>query len=135
MRITTYVISLANAQGEFHDHLQQLANLGAGFDAQGGQMAKLYEPNTPEQLAADLELLIGGAVGCDIALNGDVDPNRACEGEITINDQPLACNDPNGWTLIDSRHIRIEGSACENLKTNSSAVIRADFDCTIFNPQ
>jgi hypothetical protein len=135
MLITTYVISLANAQGEFHDHLQQLANLGAGFDAQGGQVAKLYEPSTPEQLAADLELLIGGAVGCDIALNGDVDPNRACEGEITLNDQPLPCNDSNGWTLIDSRHIRIEGAACEELKNNMSAVVRADFDCTIFDPQ
>lgn len=135
MLITTYVISLASAQGEFHDHLQQLANLGAGFDAQGGQMAKLYEPNTPEQLAADLELLIGGAVGCDIALNGDVDPNHVCEGEVTLNDRPLPCDDPNGWSLIDSRHIRIEGAACEELKNNASAVIRADFDCNIFDPQ
>jgi hypothetical protein len=135
MMITTYVISLANAEGEFHNHLQELANLGAGFDAQGGQMAKLYEPSTPEQLAADLELLIGGAVGCDIALNGDVDPNRVCEGEVTLNDQVLGCNDPNGWSLIDSRHIRLEGSACEQLKSDATAVVRADFDCNIFNPQ
>jgi len=135
MQITTYVVSLAGAQGEFHDHLQQLANLGAGFDAQGGQMATLYEPSTPEALAADLELLIGGAVGCDVALNGEVNVNAACQGTVKLNDQPVACNDPNGWILLDSRHIRLQGAACEQLKNDMTISLEADFPCSIFDPQ
>lgn len=134
MGITTYVVSLAGAEGEFHDHLQQLANLGKGFDAQGGQEATLYEPSTPEQLAADLELLIGGAIGCDIALNGSVNVNAACQGTVTLNEQPVACNDPNGWTLIDPRHIRLQGAACEQLKNDMSISLKANFPCSIFDP-
>lgn len=130
--VTTYVISLANAQGEFHDHLQELANLGAGMNA--GGTAKLYEPSTPEELAADLELLIGGAVGCDIALNGDVDPNAACQGQVTLNGQPIACEDPNGWTLIDSRHIRLQGAACDQLMRDMTVALAASFPCTVFDP-
>jgi hypothetical protein len=135
MGITTYVVSLAGAQGEFHEHLQQLANLGKGFDAQGGQMATLYEPSTPEALAADLELLIGGAVGCDVALNGEVNVNAACQGTVTLNEQPVACNDPNGWVLIDPRHIRLQGAACEQLKNDNTISLKADFPCSIFDPQ
>lgn len=135
MGITTYVISLAGAQGEFHDHLQQLANLGAGFDAQGGQQAMLYEPSTPEQLAAALETLIGGAVGCDIALNGDVNVNAACQGTVTLNNQPVACNDPNGWILLDSRHIRLQGSSCDQFKNDMNASFKANFPCSIFDPE
>lgn len=131
--ITTYVVSLANSQGEFHDHLQQLANLGKGMDANSGT-AKLYEPDTPEQLAADLELLIGGAIGCDIALNGEVNPNAACQGSVTLNGQPIACNDPNGWMLVDSRHIRLQGSACDQLMRDMNVSLKADFACSIFDP-
>lgn len=134
MGIKTYVISLANAQGEFHDHLQQLANLGAGLDANASTPTKLYEPSTPEELSADLELLIGGAVGCDIALNGEVDPNAACQGSVRLNGQALGCNDPNGWTLLDPRHIRLQGSACETLKNNADVSLQADFACNVFRP-
>jgi len=134
MGIKTYVISLAGAQGEFHDHLQQLANLGAGFDASGGESAMLYEPDSPEQLAADLELLVGGAVGCDIALNGEVNPNAACQGTVKLNGQPVACNDPNGWMLVDSRHIRLQGASCDMLMRDMNITLQADFACSIFNP-
>jgi len=128
--VTTYVISLANAQGEFHDHLQELAQLGAGPNGGG----ELYEPTTPEQLAADLELLIGGSVGCDIALNGEVDPNAACQGTVTLNGQPVPCDDPNGWILLDARHIRLQGAACDQLMRDMTVSLSANFACTIFNP-
>ena len=134
MGITTYVVSLAGAQGEFHDHLQQLANLGAGLDGNASAPAKLYEPSTPEQLSADLELLVGGAVGCDIALNGAVNPAAACQGTVTLNGQPIACDDPNGWILVDSRHIRLQGAACEMLMRDMTISLQADFACTIFDP-
>lgn len=128
---TTYVISLADATGPFHDHLQQLANLG---DPAANGAAKLYEPTTPEQLEANLASLVTAAVGCDVELNGLVDPMHACTGKVSLNGTPLACNDPNGWVLLDERHIRLQGSACQTIMADQTANIQADFECTIFNP-
>jgi hypothetical protein len=124
--VTTYVISLANAAGEFHDHLQQLATLG------GGANARLYEPGTPEELAADLGSLIGGAVGCDVALNGVITPGMECAGSVTLNGDELECNGDDGWVLIDSRHIRLQGDACERLMSTSSGLLQANFPCGVF---
>jgi hypothetical protein len=129
--VTTYVVSLASSTGEFHDHLQELANIGAGAPAQGGG-APLYEPTTPEQLAADLELLIGGAVGCDLALAGRVQMGAECQGTVTLNGQPLVCGED--WVLPDPRHIRLQGSACDQLMTAANAALDARFPCDVFTP-
>lgn len=130
----TYVISLADAQGEFHDHLQQLANLGGGFPANGGETAQLFEPANPDELAANLMQLIGEAIGCDIELNGVITDGTACQGSVVLNGAEIPCEDPNGWTMIDSRHIRLQGSACDAFKNDASAILRADFNCNIFSP-
>jgi hypothetical protein len=127
--VSTYVISLADSTGDFHDHLQQLANLGVSRSD-----ARLYEPSTPEQLSTDLELLIGGAVGCDIALNGTVTAGSECMGSVTISGRPLTCNDPNGWILSDPRHVRLQGAACEELKMIEDTAVFAKFPCEIFTP-
>jgi hypothetical protein len=129
--VTTYVISLADAAGEFHDHLQQLANIGVNMDAAGGG-AMLYTPATPDDLEADLELLVGGAVGCDVALNGQVDTDHTCEGKVTLNGNEVPCNDKDGWILPDARHIRLQGKACDTLKASKTAELDADFPCGIF---
>jgi hypothetical protein len=125
--ILTYVISLADATGMFHDHLQQLADIGAGVTG-----AQLYEPNNPDELEANLQVLVGGAVGCDIALNGNVSMERACEGRVTLNGDNLKCNGDDGWILTDSRHIRLQGKACDSLKASSSAMLDASFPCGVF---
>jgi hypothetical protein len=124
--VTTYVLSLANATGPFHDHLAQLATIG------GGSNSMLYEPNTPEQLAAALELLIGGAVGCDLALNGMIRPGMECEGSVKLNGEELDCGGDDGWVLIDSRHIRLQGDACDRLMGSNAAQLEANFPCGVF---
>jgi hypothetical protein len=128
---TTYVISLADSAGAFHDHLQQLANLGNPA-AKG--MAKLYEPTSPEQLEGDLQALVGGAVGCDIALNGVIPKGSECSGEVMLNGAALGCNKPDGFKLLDERHIRLQGSACKTL-TDKMGQVSARFPCESgFNP-
>ena len=122
---TTYVISLADATGAFHDHLQELANLGN--PAANGD-AKLYEPSSPQQLESDLQALVGGAVGCDIALNGKIPAGSECLGTVTLNGSALGCNKSDGWKLIDERHIRLQGSACKTL-TDKNGVVEARFPC------
>jgi len=124
--VLTYVVSLADATGPFHDHLQQLADIGVG-----GQ-GTLYSPNTPAELRAALETLIGGAVGCDILLNGTVRTGEECKATVTLNGNELACNGANGWILTDPSHIRLQGSACDMFKASPTAVLSANFACGTF---
>jgi hypothetical protein len=124
--VKTYVISLADSSGEFHDHLQQLADIGEGGTG------KLYTPGNPEELQADLELLVGGAVGCDIALNGAVREGQECSAKVTLDNDTLDCMGANGFVLTDSRHIRLQGTACDKLKTSPNAVLSANFPCGSF---
>jgi hypothetical protein len=124
--VLTYVVSLADASGPFHDHLQELANIGAG-----GQ-GTLYSPNTPAELRAAIETLIGGSVGCDIALNGTVRTGEECKAKVTLNGDELECKGSDGWILTDPSHIRLQGSACEKLKSTPTAVLAANFACGTF---
>jgi hypothetical protein len=126
--IKTYVISLASSSGQFHDHLQQLADIG-----NGGTGGKLYEPTTPADLATALQALAGGAVGCDVALNGTVTAGRECEGTVTLNGSKLVCKDPNGWILADPHHVRLQGTACNTLNTTKDALVDAHFPCGVFH--
>jgi hypothetical protein len=128
---TTYVISLADSTGPFHDHLQQLANLG---NPAAAGSAVLYEPASPDQLAQNLETLAGAAVGCDIELNGAIFLDQACDGTVSLNGMPLKCNDPNGWKAIDERNIRLQGSACDAVMQKNDSLVEASFTCTAFRP-
>jgi hypothetical protein len=128
---TTYVISLADSTGPFHDHLQQLANLG---NPASNGAAVLYEPANPDQLAQNLETLAGAAVGCDIELNGAIFLDQACDGTVSLNGTPLKCNDPNGWKAIDERNIRLQGSACDTVTQKNDSLVEASFTCTAFRP-
>lgn len=127
----TYVISLADATGPFHDHLQALANLGNPA-AKGG--AELYEPASPDELAQTLDRLTLAAVSCEIALNGTILLDQACDGTVTLDGTELACNDPNGWMPIDERRIRLVGEACEKLRASNNPAVEAHFACTGFRP-
>ena len=128
---TTYIISLADASGPFHDHLQELANLG---NPRAGGKAQLYEPANPDQLSKALETLAGEAVGCDIELNGSISRDDACNGEVKLDGKALKCDDPNGWTLVDDHNIRLQGSACDQLMKKNDASVEASFTCTGFRP-
>jgi hypothetical protein len=127
MNVTTYVISLADATGQFHDNLQQLANIGSGSNS-----ATLYEPNSPQELADALSQLVGQAVSCDLELRGRISQGTECQGTVTINGDPLECNGRNGWELLDQNHIRLNGDACDRLLHESSALLEARFPCGIF---
>jgi hypothetical protein len=125
--VKTYVISLAASTGMFHDHLQQLADIGGMM-----QGAQLFEPNSPEELSANLQLITGAAVGCDVALNGVIQGTKVCDGKVTLNGTPLKCNDPNGFVLADPRHIRLQGTACDMLMASKDALVDAQFPCGVF---
>ncbi|MET0386667.1 MAG: vWA domain-containing protein [Polyangiales bacterium] len=128
--VTTYVISLADAAGAFHDHLQELANLG---NRSAGGSARLYEPGSPAELSAALESLIGGAVGCDISLQGSIALGQECSGSVTVNGQGVMCNGADGYVMVDPRTVRLQGKSCRDLVDNN-ALVEARFPCDSFVP-
>lgn len=133
--IRMYVISLADTTGEFAAHLQEMANIGAGNDRAATPAAQLYIPTNASDLSAALETIIGGAVGCDVVLNGSVAAGFECSGSATFNQTtPLTCDDPNGWTLVDPRHVRLLGTACERFKADTSIQFHIQFPCDGFVP-
>jgi von Willebrand factor type A domain len=128
--VTTYIISLADAAGSFHDHLQQLADLG---DPGAAGHAMLYAPSSPAELSQALQTLVGGAVGCDIVLDGSLMPGTECQGIVQVNGTKVACNDPNGYKVTDPRHIRLQGKSCE-LLMDTTALVEARFPCSSLSP-
>jgi hypothetical protein len=128
--VKTYVISLADSAGAFHDHLQELANLG---DPSANGAAKLYEPSSPAELTAALQGLVGSALSCEIALSGTITDGSECKGTVMLNGSPIACNSADGWKLLDPRHIQLQGDACKQLM-EKNAMVEARFPCSGFNP-
>jgi hypothetical protein len=114
--ISTYVISVGNEATA--THLQALASAG-----QGGMMgAKYYEALDSQGLIDAFSNILRGVVSCDFNLNGTVTPQNASRGMVKIDDTPLVYNDPNGWTLVGESTIRLQGTACENVKLSVSFV-------------
>jgi hypothetical protein len=125
-----YVVSVGNDASAAH--LQEMANIGAGMDRNANPGATVYYPEDPATLASTLQSLIGQVVGCDVVLQGrGVVPGGECRGTVTLNGEPLECNGENGWRLVDSTHIQLQGTACENFKSNASAMLRANFPCEV----
>ncbi len=131
--IPMYVVSLAT-EPALQQHLQEMANIGANMDRTTGT-AVLYVPTDPDALAQALETIIGGAVGCMVTLNGSVTMGMECNGSmVDLSGAQLGCNDPNGWRLASPNQIELQGTACEEFKTNTASLVHAAFPCNIFIP-
>ncbi|MGD8859302.1 MAG: VWA domain-containing protein [Myxococcales bacterium] len=124
--VTMFVISLAD-DPNLQAHLAEVAEIG-----KPGQPP--FSPSTKDDLVDTLTQIVGGAVGCDVVLNGAVQAGQECSGVVDINGTQLPCNDPNGWRLKDENTIEITGTACEDFKTNPQALLHADFPCGVFAP-
>jgi hypothetical protein len=123
-----YVISVG--MDAFADHLQELANIGAGLDRAASPGATVYYPTDPAALASTLETLIGAELSCDVVLEGKgVRPGKECNGMVELNGMPLECNGADGYELSDPRLITLKGSACDLYKSSASAVLNASFPC------
>ena len=106
-------------------HAQQMANAGAGQDPMTGT-APYYVANNPTELTDAFNAIIGGVVGCELDLDGTIDPTMACDGTVTLNGNPLQCG--TEWEAVDSNTIRLLGAACDAFKA-SGGTVSAVFPC------
>ena len=120
--IDIFVISLAEAKGEFAEHLQEVAEIG-GTD-------EVYSPSSKEELIGELQRIIGAAISCEVELTaGRVGKGRECNGEVLLDGEPLECNGDDGWELVDEKHLVLKGAACEGFRLTPSASLSATFPC------
>ncbi|WP_437960280.1 vWA domain-containing protein [Sorangium sp. So ce119] len=151
--IGTFVFGLG--EGSFAEHLQDLANAGAGqpvqrprdtqqscFTGAGtyadvGGTAMVYTPDPTNATALENELnaAISGAKSCTFDLQGsiEVDLAHASEGQVLIDGAPVPYDEQNGWYMESSTQLVLVGDACERLKSATQGV-SFDFPCEIIDP-
>jgi hypothetical protein len=144
--ITTWVISLAGNDAALQAHLDEVAKHGDPTNP----MARTFSPMNPDDLIMTLAKLLGGAVGCHIALSGKVTVGQECLGTVQQNGKALPCcqqaaggawtcnklpaTAPNGWRLSDDHSIELVGDACTNFLIGSGDLLQASFPCAVFVP-
>jgi hypothetical protein len=143
--ITTFVISLAGNDQNLQAHLELAADRGQPMNPD----AKAFSPMAPEELSNTLTLLVGGAIGCEVQLDGKVTIGRECLGSVAMNGNALPCckeeaggwmcndapvTDASGWRLKDERTVELIGEQCVSFLTASEASLEARFPCDVFAP-
>ncbi len=129
--IRTVVLSVGNQVGD--DHLQAVANAGAGMPPATGT-APFYKANNPAELSAALSQIITGILSCEFDLSGQVDVNRANEGIVILSNSGGTCGAAGTldfgteWEMVDGNTIRVLGGACDALKAGS-CTLQATFAC------
>lgn len=123
--ITTYVVSVGDEVAL--DHLQDLANAGAGVD----NGATYYQALNADQLAQAFENIVGGITNCIFNLNGRVEEGAAGQGSVSLNGTQLGFEDPNGWRLSSPEAIELLGSACEAVKAGAGDTLDITFPCGV----
>ncbi len=145
------------------EHLQDVANAGAGLPVQappndyqyqpcvqneGGVLtatyatadqtpgnAPFFESNDPDELRTGLAKVLNAVQTCTFDLTASVTGNPAL-ANVTLDGNPLTYGDTAaGWTLEDNKHqITLEGSACDSFRANPGTTLNASFPCDMGKP-
>jgi hypothetical protein len=71
---------------------------------------------------------------CTFAISGSVDANQAAEGTVLLDGQPLTFDDPNGWSLVDDKTMKLNGTACDTFLDDPTVTLTAQFPCGVIIP-
>ncbi len=124
--IRTYMIAVAQDNELSDEHLRDMANAGLGVTA-GKPDAPSYRVDDDSGLRAALRGIVGGQLSCTVPLKGKVTAEDPCVGTVRLDGTVLKCNDPNGWELVNESSIKLNGQACDALKTGKK--LDATFPC------
>jgi len=128
--IDVYVISLAPGMQQ-QDQLQRVANVGVGLDEAASPGATIYDAADPQSLRDALARIVGGAVGCTLQLEGELNVGQACTGTVKLNDAAIGCDDANGWRAVDSTHVELVGTACDLFESDPTVRLDASWPCGV----
>jgi hypothetical protein len=126
--IRLYILGVSNDVGA--PHLQDMANAGVGNDpAVSGFQAPYFTANSPAELSAQLQSIIGGVISCELDLDGAIDPTHVGSGTVVLGGETLTFGDD--WELVDADTIRLTGAACDDLLADPSQGVTATFPCGV----
>lgn len=123
--ISTFIISVGDEVGA--DHLQEMANVGVGKDANDPMPAPYYEALDAAQLVDAFNEIIGSFISCELTIEGEVDLNQACEGTVTLDGEELECG--TDWEVPNETTLLLLGQACETLKDGETHSVDASWPC------
>lgn len=109
-------------------HLQRLANAGSGEDLDTGN-ATYYVANDPQELVDAFGGIVNGVRGCQVDIEGPVDPDLAPGGVVILNGTILEYD--KDWHLIDGDTVELIGAACDALLGAKHVDIKASFPCPV----
>ncbi|MBA3398216.1 MAG: VWA domain-containing protein [Deltaproteobacteria bacterium] len=122
--IRLFILAVGN--GIADNHLQSMANAGAGVQA-GQTNAPYYVANSAQDLTNAFNQIIGGVLSCELMINGNVDEAQAMGGTVVLNGMTLTYG--TEWTLATPNTIKLLGAACEALKASTNPTVTASFPC------
>ena len=110
-------------------HFQELANVGQGVarSITGAGAVPYYPVANAPQLQAAFQTIINGVLTCDLALTQPIDMTKAQNGSLTLQGQMLQYG--TDWILVDPTTIRLQGAACDTLKSTPNPALQASFPC------
>lgn len=123
--IATYVIGVGPDVAA--DHLQEVANAGAGLPAAGPDNATFYQALDAQALVDAFDEIIDGVRGCVFDLDAPVDPDIAV-GVVTLDGEVL--EEGTDWELRASGgRIKLLGEACDTILAGGDHQVEATFTC------
>jgi hypothetical protein len=122
--VRTFVISVGADIAT--DHLQDMANAGAG-NAPGDPDAPFYVALDPQALLDAFDEIVSGLRECTLTLDEPLQPEYAPSCDLTINDELIPYDDPDGWRLDTETTIELQGDACQAIQ---SGVVVINMTCT-----
>lgn len=128
--IQTFVISVGNEVGA--QHLQEMANVGAGKAPDDTDVEPYYQALDPDMLVDAFEEIVGGFVSCTFEIDGLVDLEEACQGTVELDGQVLTCE--TDWRVPEPSTLELLGDACESLRSGGTHAVSATWPCGTVRP-
>lgn len=123
--VSTYVVGLPGSN-VYADALNRFA--AAGRTAREGVTRYYAADDQPELTGALREILGSVAISCDIAL--DAKPPNSAMVNVYFDQRVVPLNAAHGWSWLDDRTLRIQGSRCEELKSGDVGQVQVLSGCT-----
>jgi hypothetical protein len=117
--VPTFVVSVGTETSE--DHLQDVANAGAGWQP-GDPDAPFFVAVDQPSLAQAFLDIISGTQGCTFDIESDLMAGGAETCVVTVNGDPVALDDPDGWQTISPGEIELLGGACDAIQQGEAQV-------------
>jgi hypothetical protein len=113
------------------EHLQDMANAGAGLPIGGTEKARFFSVDDRKGLKGAFDTFVKNATECAFKLSGRVLDSSQGTVKIIGEEGFLTRASSDGWQVLDEDTLVIYGAACEKLKNNRDTRLEVTFPCNV----